>query len=183
MLNIRPATPADAPALAEIYADAVLHGFGTFEEHPPTTEEMESRRAKVAAYGLPYLVAERGGAVAGFAYAAPFRPRAAYRFTVEDSVYVHPAHKGAGVGRALLAAVIAECERVGLRQLTALIGDSANAGSIALHAACGFERAGLLPAVGYKHGRWVDVVWMRRDLNGGAAHSLDGPGLVLEEPP
>ena len=179
---IRPAAPADAPALAEIYADAVLHGFGTFEEQPPAPTEMEARRAKVAGYALPYLVAEREGAVAGFAYAAPFRPRAAYRFTAEDSVYVHPAHKGFGVGKALLTAVVAECERLGLRQLIALIGDSANAGSIALHAACGFESAGMLPGVGYKHGRWLDVVWMRRALNGGVDRDPDAPGLTLEEP-
>lgn len=182
MLTIRPATSADALVLAEIYADAVLHGFGTFEEQPPSAVEMESRRAKVASYALPYLIAERDGATAGFAYAAPFRPRAAYRFTAEDSVYVHPAHKGLGVGKALLTAVVAECERLGLRQLAALIGDSGNTGSIALHAACGFEGAGMLPAVGYKHGRWLDVVWMRRALNGGSTRDPDGPGLILEEP-
>ena len=181
-LTIRAATPADAPALAEVYADAVLHGFGTFEETPPSPAEMAARLAKIEGYGLPWLVAERGGAVAGYAYASPFRPRSAYRYTAEDTVYVHPEHKGAGVGGALLRALIVECERLGLRQLVAAIGDSENAGSIALHRACGFERAGVLPALGWKHDRWLDVVFMRRPLNGGSADAPAAAGLSLEEP-
>lgn len=182
MLTLRPAAPGDAQALAEIYADAVLHGFGTFEETPPSPAEMNARRGKVVGYGLPYLLALRDGAVAGFAYASGFRPRAAYRYTVEDSVYIHPSHKGAGVGKALLSAVIDECEAMGLRRMLAVIGDSANAGSIALHRSLGFEDAGVLPAVGWKHGRWLDVVTMSRALNTGAATSPTAAGLVLEEP-
>src|SRR5205814_8681085 len=127
------ATQADAEALAAIYGDAVLHGFGTFEEDPPTPQDMDARRRAVQDKGLPYLVAEDGGHVLGFAYAGPFRPRAAYRYTLEDSVYVAPEAKGKGVGRAALAAVIAACEALGVRQLMAVIGDSGNAGSIGLH--------------------------------------------------
>jgi phosphinothricin acetyltransferase len=179
---IRPAVPADAEALAEIYAHAVRHGLGTFEETPPSPVEMEARRAKVVGYGLPYLVEERDGVVAGFAYAGPFRLRAAYRYTVEDSVYIHPDHQGAGVGKVLLRAVIDRCEALGLRQMLAVIGDSGNAGSIGLHRALGFTDAGVLPAVGYKHGRWVDVVLMSLALNGGQTSAPDAPGLTLEEP-
>jgi phosphinothricin acetyltransferase len=180
-LTIRAATPGDAAALAEIYADAVLHGFGTFEEVPPSPGEMAGRLAKVRGYGLPWLLAERSGQAAGYAYASPFRPRSAYRYTAEDTVYVHPGHKGTGVGRALLAALIGECEALGLRQLVAAVGDSDNAGSIALHRALGFQDAGLLPALGWKHGRWLDVVFMRRTLNGGAATAPTAAGLTLDE--
>jgi len=161
---IRPSTPEDAPALAAIYRHAVRHGFGTFEEQPPSADEMAARRAAVVAAGLPHLVAELDGAVAGFAYAAPFRPRSAYRFTVEDSVYVAPAAVGRGVGKALLSAVIAACEACGKRQMVAVIGDSANAASIGLHRALGFADAGIGRDLGFKHGRWVDVVWMQRRL-------------------
>jgi phosphinothricin acetyltransferase len=168
-MRVRPATEADAEALAAIYADAVLHGFGTFEEVPPTPAEMEGRRRAVQDQGLPYVVAEDGGEVLGFAYAAPFRPRAAYRYTLEDSVYVAPEAKGRGVGRAVLAEVIAACEALGMRQLIAVIGDSQNAGSIGLHRAMGFEQTGLNKSVGFKHGRWVDIVHMQKALNGGDA--------------
>lgn len=178
---VRPTRPGDAEALAEIYADAVLNGLGTFEEVPPSPAEMEARRARVAGFGLPHLVTERDGRVAGFAYAAPFRHRPAYRFTAEDTVYVHPKFKGCGVGRELLEGVVAGCEALGLRQLVALIGDSGNAGSLRLHAAAGFDRAGLLPQVGFKHGRWVDAVWMRRALNGGGGRAPDADGLQLSE--
>lgn len=180
-MAVRPTTAADAPALAAIYGEAVLHGLGTFEEEPPSPAEMELRRLRIARVGLPHLVAERGGRVAGFAYAGPFRPRPAYRYTVEDSVYVHPDAQGAGVGRELLAAVVAACGAAGLRSLVALVGDSGNTASIALHEALGFRRAGLLPAVGFKHGRWVDVVWLQRALNDGAATRPDVPGLQLSE--
>ncbi len=180
---LRPTRPGDAAGLSDIYADAVLHGLGTFEEDPPLPAEMEARRAKVARLGLPHLVAEaEDGRVLGFAYAAPFRPRAAYRYTAEDTVYVHPDAKGRGVGRALLAEVVARCTTLGLRQLVALVGDSGNAASIRLHEALGFERAGLLPAVGRKHGRWVDVVWLRLALGEGHASAPDAPGLHLQEP-
>lgn len=155
---IRPATEADAQALAAIYGHHVLHGFGTFEEVPPTAQEMDARRRAVLERGLPYLVAESEGRVLGFAYAGPFRPRAAYRYTVEDSVYVAPEAQGRGVGRAVLSAVIGACETFGVRQVVAVIGDSANAGSIGLHTALGFSHAGVGKGFGFKHGRWVDIV-------------------------
>ena len=176
---IRPAAASDAPALAAIYAHHVLHGFGTFEEVPPTPEQMDERRRNVTAHGLPYLVAEEAGHVLGYAYAAPFRPRAAYRYTVEDSVYIAPDAQGRGVGRMLLSRVLADCEALGLRQVIAVIGDSANAASIALHAALGFQRLGLARSVGFKHGRWVDTVWMQKTLNGGDAGAPDVAGLSL----
>jgi L-amino acid N-acyltransferase YncA len=176
---VRPATEADAAALAAIYGDAVLNGFGTFEEVPPSAADMDARRRAVQDQGLPYLVAEEAGKVLGFAYAAPFRPRAAYRYTLEDSVYVAPEGKGRGVGRAVLTAVIAECERLGIRQLVAVIGDSENAGSIGLHRSLGFEPAGIHRSVGFKHGRWVDIVMVQKPLNGGDARLPDAPGVTL----
>jgi phosphinothricin acetyltransferase len=175
----RPATEADAPALAAIYGAAVLHGFGTFEEVPPSPEEMDGRRRAVQDRGLPYLVAEDDGVVLGFAYAGPFRPRAAYRYTLEDSVYVAPEAQGRGVGRAVLSAVIAACAALGVRQLMAVIGDSENAGSIGLHRALGFEPTGVGHSVGFKHGRWVDIVHMQKALNGGDTRLPDGPGVEL----
>ncbi|MDP1632179.1 MAG: N-acetyltransferase family protein [Caulobacter sp.] len=176
---LRPATEADAPALAAIYGDACLHGSGTFEEIVPEPAEMARRLAAVTAHGLPYLVAELDRAVAAFAYAAPFRQRSAYRFTVEDSVYVAPSAKGRGLGRALLTRVIADSEAKGLRQMLAVIGGSDNAGSIALHRGLGFEMLGTMPAVGFKLGRWMDVVMMQRALNAGSATPPDRPGLAL----
>ena len=131
--------------------------------------------------GLPYLVAVTGGAVAGLSYAKPFRPRAAYRYTVEDSVYIAPDAQGIGVGRALLAELIARCEALGLRQMTAVIGDSGNAGSIGLHRAMGFEHSGAFRSVGHKHGRWVDIVFMQRPLNGGDSTQPSGGGQILRE--
>lgn len=176
---VREATEADAPALAAIYGDAVLHGFGTFEEEPPTPADMDVRRRALQDQGLPYLVAEADGRVLGFAYAGPFRPRAAYRYTLEDSVYVAPEAKGKGVGRTVLSAVIAACEALGVRQLMAVIGDSDNSGSIALHRALGFEQTGVGRSVGFKHGRWVDIVHMQKPLNGGDALAPNGPGVRL----
>jgi L-amino acid N-acyltransferase YncA len=176
---VRAATDADAEALAAIYGDAVLHGFGTFEEVPPSPADMDGRRRAVQDQGLPYLVAEADGAVLGFAYAAPFRPRAAYRYTLEDSVYVAPEGQGKGVGKAVLSAVIAECERLGVRQLVAVVGDSLNAASIGLHRALGFEPAGIHKSVGFKHGRWVDIVMVQKALNGGDARLPDVPGITL----
>ena len=173
---IRAATWEDAGALAAIYGHHVLHGFGTFEEEPPSPAEMDTRRAAIAARGLPYLVAEDTGTVLGFAYAGPFRPRQAYRYTVEDSVYIAPEAVGRGVGRAVLSAVIAACEVLGIRQMVAVIGDSGNAASIGLHSALGFDDAGVGKSFGFKHGRWVDIVWMQKALNGGdqtAPTSLD----------
>jgi L-amino acid N-acyltransferase YncA len=178
-MPIRPATEADAAAVAAIYGHHVLHGFGTFEEEPPSDVEMAGRIAAVLARGLPYLVAEEEGAVVGFAYAGPFRPRAAYRYTVEDSVYIAPQAIGKGVGKALVTEVIARCEALGLRQMIAVIGDSGNAGSIGLHRALGFEDAGIGKAFGFKHGRWVDVVWMQRALNEGSAVPPSAAGIDL----
>ena len=176
---VRDATEADAGALAAIYGHNVLHGFGTFEEDPPSADEMDARRRAVQDKGLPYLVAEADGKVLGFAYAGPFRPRAAYRYTLEDSVYVDPAAHGQGVGRAVLSAVIAACEALGIRQLMAVIGDSGNAGSIGLHRSLGFEQTGVGRSVGFKHGRWVDIVHMQKALNGGDARAPDGGGVTL----
>jgi L-amino acid N-acyltransferase YncA len=176
---VRTATAADAEALAAIYGHHVLHGFGTFEEEPPSPAEMESRRAAIADRGLPYLVAEDGNQVLGFAYAGPFRPRQAYRYTLEDSVYIAPHAIGKGVGRAVLSAVIAECEALGIRQLVAVIGDSGNAASIGLHRALGFVDAGMGKSFGFKRGRWVDIVWMQKSLNGGDQTAPDTPGVKL----
>jgi L-amino acid N-acyltransferase YncA len=176
---IREAAEADADALAAIYCDAVLHGFGTFEEEPPSAADMDNRRRAMQDQGLPYLVAELDGRVLGFAYAGPFRPRAAYRYTLEDSVYVAPEAKGKGVGRAVLTAVIAACEALGIRQLMAVIGDTENAGSVGLHRSLGFEQTGVGKSVGFKHGRWVDIVHMQKPLNGGDTIPPSGPGVTL----
>lgn len=176
---IRSANQNDAAAVAAIYGHHVEHGLGTFEEVRPTEEDIAGRIAAVLDRGLPYLVAEEEGAVIGFAYAAPFRPRAAYRYTVEDSVYIAPDAIGRGVGKMLVARLIAECESLGLRQMIAVIGDSANAGSVGLHRALGFEPAGVGRALGYKHGRWVDIVWMQRPLSGGDETAPTVPGIVL----
>jgi phosphinothricin acetyltransferase len=176
---VRDATPDDAAALAAIYGHHVLNGVGTFEERPPSPEEMARRRAAVVALGLPYLVAEAKEGVVGFAYASAFRPRAAYRYTAEDSVYVAPGQTGRGVGRALVGEVLARCEAMGLRQLIAVIGGSDNDASIGLHRALGFELKAVMPAVGFKHGRWVDIVWMQKPLNAGATERPSGAGLDL----
>lgn len=176
---VRAATADDAGALAAIYGHHVLHGFGTFEEEPPSPAEMETRRAAIAARGLPYLVAVEGDRVLGFAYAGPFRPRQAYRYTLEDSVYIAPDAVGKGVGRAVLSAVIAQCEALGVRQLVAVIGDSGNAASIGLHRALGFVDAGVGRSFGFKHGRWVDIVWMQKALNGGDQTSPDVTGVKM----
>ena len=176
---VRAATEADAAALAEIYGDAVLHGYGTFEEDPPGPADMDGRRRTVQDMGLPYLVAEIDSRVLGFAYAGPFRARAAYRYTLEDSVYVSPEAKGKGVGRAVLSAVIEACEALGIRQLMAVIGDTQNSGSIGLHTALGFETMGTGRSVGFKHGRWVDIVHMQKALNGGDSLPPSGGGVTL----
>ena len=176
---MRAATTGDAPALAAIYGHHVLNGLGTFETEAPSADDMTGRLAAVQALGLPYLVADEAGGVIGFAYAAPFRPRASYRFTAEDSVYIAPDRLGQGVGKALLAEVIAACEALNLRQMVAVIGDSGNVGSIGLHRAMGFELTGTFRAIGFKHGRWVDVVMMQRALNAGAGAPPDAPGLPL----
>jgi phosphinothricin acetyltransferase len=166
-LLIRPSTPADLPAITAIYAEAVQHGTGTFELDAPDAAEMARRRDDVLSKGLPWLVAERGGEVLGYAYANSFRPRKAYRFCLEDSIYLHPEARGAGVGRLLLADLLARCEAAGARQMLAVIGDAANAGSIGVHAALGFAHTGVLKAAGWKFGRWLDVVLMQRALGDG----------------
>ena len=176
---LRPAVAADAPALAEIYGHHVRHGVGTFEEAVPSPEEMAQRLAAVQARGLPYLVAEQGGRMAAFAYASPFRLRAAYRYTVEDSVYVAPGLEGQGLGRLSLTAVIEACTGLGLRQMTALIGDSGNAASIGLHRALGFSHSGVMRAVGHKAGRWLDVVIMQLPLGAGDGDPPDAAGMTL----
>jgi phosphinothricin acetyltransferase len=180
---IRPSTEGDAEPLAAIYGHAVLHGFGTFETTPPDAAAMDARRRGVQVYGLPHLVAEDAGRVLGFAYAGPFRPRPGYRFTAEDSVYVAPDAQGRGVGRALLVQVLEACESFGLRQVVAVIGDSNNAASIALHQALGFEHQGVGRSLGFKHGRWLDIVWMQKSMNGGDGRDPDGPGIPLTGDP
>ncbi|HEU0165545.1 MAG TPA: GNAT family N-acetyltransferase [Thermomicrobiales bacterium] len=166
---IRNAREADMSAVREIYAEHVLHGLATFEEVAPTVEEMISRRAVAATLGLPYLVAERDGEVVGYSYATIYRPRPAYRFTIEDSVYVRDGLGGRGIGSLLLGELIARCEQGPWRQMIAVIGNSENIGSIALHARFGFEHVGILRSVGFKLGRWVDTVLMQRALGSGDA--------------
>jgi len=168
-LLIRPSSAADLPAITAIYCEAVLHGTGTFELEPPDQPEMTRRRDDVLGKGLPWLVAERAGQVLGYAYANHFRPRKAYRFCLEDSIYLHPDARGQGVGRVLLAELVGRCEAAGARQMLAVIGDAANAGSIGVHAALGFEHTGVLKASGWKFGRWLDVVLMQRSLGTGAS--------------
>jgi phosphinothricin acetyltransferase len=168
-LLIRPSTADDLPGITAIYGHAVENGTGTFELEAPDVAEMGRRRDDVLAKGWPWLVAERGGQLLGFAYANLFRPRRAYRFCLEDSIYLHEKARGQGVGRLLLAELIAQCEARGARQMLAVIGDSANAGSVGVHRACGFEDCGVFKAAGWKHGRWLDVVLMQRALGAGAA--------------
>lgn len=166
-LTVRAAEERDVPRIAEIYAHHVLTGLASFEVAPPDFAEIARRRAGVLARGLPYLVAETADGVVGYAYAGPYHSRPAYRHALEDSVYVHRDYVGRGIGRRLLEFLIAECTARGYRQMVAVIGDSANRASIALHEACGFKRAGLLPSVGFKFGRWVDSVLMQRALGDG----------------
>lgn len=168
MLQVRPATDADLTVITDIYRHAVLHGTGTFELDAPSSSDMTERRANVLARGWPWLVAERDGLVLGYAYASDFRPRRAYRFCVENSIYVADAAKGQGVGRALLAELMARCEARGARQMLAVIGDSANAASIALHRSFGFRSCGQFDAAGWKFDRWLDVVLMQKSLGRGA---------------
>ncbi len=164
---LRESRDADLVAIAAIYAHHVRHGLASFEDEPPDADELGRRRAALLERGYPYIVAEAGGAVVGYAYAGPYRPRPAYRHTVEDSVYVAPDAAGRGVGRALLEALIARCTALGYRQMVAVIGDSANAPSIGLHEALGYRRAGTLASVGFKLGRWVDIIILQRALGEG----------------
>lgn len=168
---MRPALPGDIAAIHGIYAHHVLNGLGSFEEEPPSADELQRRYDEVSGRGLPYLVAELGGAVAGYGYCALYRPpRSAYRYAVEDSVYVRQELTGRGVGAALLGELIRRCEALGYRQMVAVIGDSAHHASIGLHARLGFLHVGTLRSVGYKHARWVDSVIMQRPLGAGDAN-------------
>jgi len=168
-IEVRDSEDADLSAITAIYAHHVTHGFGSFEELAPDLHELARRRGEIVAKGLPYLVANGGAqGVLGYAYASPYRTRSAYRFTVEDSIYVAPDAARRGVGRALLEALIQRCTRAGYRQMIAVIGDSGNHGSIGLHQSLGFTRAALLPTIGFKRGRWVDCVMMQRPLGAGA---------------
>jgi phosphinothricin acetyltransferase len=166
---VRPATRQDVAAIHSIYSHYVLHGLATFEEEPPSLEELGRRLDEVLRRGLPWLVADFGGTIAGYGYCAPYRTRSAYRYALEDSVYVREDMQGRGVGTALLVELIRRCEALGYRQLVAVIGDSAHAASINLHAALGFLRVGTLRSVGFKFGRWVDSVIMQRPLGPGDA--------------
>ncbi len=167
--HVRPATPADIPAITRIYAHAVRHGTASFELEPPDEAEMSRRQRALLDGGYPYLVAEIGGAVMGYAYAGPYRTRPAYRYTVENSIYIAPDAQRRGIGRVLLDALIAECEMRGYRLMIAVIGDSAQVPSIELHRAAGFKMVGALEAVGYKFDRWLDSVLMQRPLGKGSS--------------
>jgi len=168
-LEIRPAVVADLPAITDIYEHAVRFGTATFELVPPDLAEMTRRFETLVDGGFPYFVAAMEGRVVGYAYAAAYRLRPAYRFTVEDSVYLQPAIHRRGVGRQLLQRLIAECEARGFRQMIAVVGDSANAASIGVHSRCGFQMIGTHPNVGFKFGRWLDIVMMQLALGEGAA--------------
>jgi L-amino acid N-acyltransferase YncA len=168
-LAIRAATAADIPAITAIYDQAVRHGTASFELEPPDAAEMARRHQALVEAGFPYLVAEAEGAVAGYAYAGPYRPRPAYRWSVEDSVYVAPSLHRRGIGTALLARLVGEAETRGYRQMIAVIGDSAQLPSIAVHRAAGFRLIGTVENVGHKFGRWLDTVLMQRALGSGSA--------------
>jgi len=172
-MQLRGAVNADLPAIQAIYAHWVTHGTGSFELEAPSHDEISKRRADVLSKGLPYLVAEADGQVVGYAYANWFRPRPAYRFSVENSVYVHPDARRGGVARLLMVELLARCEIAGARQMVAVIGDSANAGSVGLHTALGFRHIGTLNSMGWKFDRWLDTVLMQRSL---------GPGDTMPAP-
>ncbi len=168
MIQIRPANDSDMEAITAIYAHHVLHGTGTFETTPPSNAEMLARRADVASKGLPYLVVQDTSSVLGFAYCNWFKPRPAFRYSAEDSIYLAPKAQGRGLGRLLLEELTTQAQRAGVRKLIAMIGDSANHGSIGLHRACGFNNAGILAACGWKFDRWLDVVLMDKAIGVGA---------------
>ena len=171
MTKIRPSLDSDIPAISAIYTHHVLHGTGTFETTPPTEQDMAGRRADVLSKGLPYLVIETADGVLGFAYCNWFKPRPAYRFSAEDSIYLAPAAAGKGLGRLLLEELMAQAERAGVRKLIAVIGDSANLGSVGVHKACGFQPVGVLANCGWKFERWLDVVLMDRVIGLGATRA------------
>ena len=178
IVDIRPSQPADLPAITEIYRHAVSTGTASYELDPPSLEEMTARRDALIARFYPFLVAEGGGRVLGYAYAGPFRPRRAYRFMVEDSIYLAPDVQGRGIGKRLLRALVGECEKLGFRQIAAVIGDgSPQSASVRLHTALGFRQTGVLEGSGYKFGRWLDTVFMQLALNGGDAVPPDPESL------
>ena len=166
-MELRAAAQGDLPAIQAIYGQHVLRGLASFEELPPDVEEMRRRHADVTARGLPYLVIAERGEVLGYGYCAPYRSRSAYRYALEDSIYIKDGHLGKGIGTRLLTELLRICEGLGYRQVIAVIGDSANAGSVGLHARLGFLRVGTLRSTGYKFGRWVDSVLMQRALGPG----------------
>ncbi|MFY7907280.1 MAG: GNAT family N-acetyltransferase [Burkholderiaceae bacterium] len=165
--TVRPSVDGDMPAIARIYAHHVLNGTGTFETSPPSEEEMRTRRADVLGKNLPWLVIESNGHILGFAYANWFKPRPAYRFSVEDSVYIAHDAAGKGLGKQLLAELLVQLERRGVRKVMAVVGDSANTGSIQLHKTLGFQQAGVIESCGWKFGRWLDIVLMQKALGDG----------------
>jgi phosphinothricin acetyltransferase len=167
-ITIRPVRHSDSRDITTIYADAVLHGTASFEIEPPSEAEMATRMKMLLDGGYPYLVADAGGAIAGYAYCGPYRPRTAYRLSVEDSVYVHPRAARRGIGRMLLTELIALAGARGFRQMVAVIGDTAQTPSIQLHLSLGFTPVGTLTNIGFKHGRWLDSVLMQRALGDGA---------------
>jgi L-amino acid N-acyltransferase YncA len=175
MSTIRPATDADNAAITGIYAHHVLNGTGTFETTPPSEADMAARRADVLSKGLPYLVIEEAGQVLGFAYCQWFKPRPAYRFSAENSIYMHPDSRGKGMGRELLGALVARAEAIGVRKLIAVIGDSANAGSIGVHRAMGFSHVGVFKSCGWKFGKWLDIVLMEKSLGEGDTTAPESP--------
>jgi L-amino acid N-acyltransferase YncA len=166
-ITIRRCAEEDVASVTRIYAHHVLHGLASFEVEPPSESDMRQRRRDIVGRGFPYLVAECAGDIVGYAYASPYRLRPAYRYTAENSVYLHPAWTGRGIGRQLMSALLAECEVGGLRQIVAVIGDSANTASIGLHHRLGFVTVGTIRSAGYKFGRWVDSVLMQRALGAG----------------
>jgi phosphinothricin acetyltransferase len=165
---VRPSRDEDIAAIAAIYGHHVRYGIASFEEVPPSADEVARRRDEILARGLPYLVGERAGRVVGYCYAGLFRARSAYRFTLEDSIYIDPAEVGRGIGRKLLQPLIEQCSAAGYRQMIAVIGGSETVASIRLHRALGFVPIGVLPAIGFKFGRWIDTVLMQRALGSGA---------------
>lgn len=171
--TVRPSRDDDVGAIAAIYAHHVQNGVASFEEVPPPAEEIARRRRDILDRGLPYLVAEQSGdssgKIVGYCYAGPFRPRAGYRFTLEDSIYIDPDEIGRGIGRLLLAPLLERCAELGYRQMVAVIGGRETVASIRLHAALGFTHVGVLDAVGFKFGRWIDIVMMQRALGPGAS--------------
>ena len=172
---IRPSSDADLPAITAIYAHHVLHGTGSFETEPPSVVDMTTRRADVLSKGLPYLVVEQDGKIAGFAYGNWFKPRPAYRYSVEDSIYMAHELQGKGLGRALLTELMARFEAVGIRKVMAIVGDSANTGSVGIHLALGFTQVGIVDSCGWKFGAWRDIVIMQKTLGLGNTQPPNEP--------